>query len=246
VGGAALRWLLLWIGACGVGLFPMPVRAQDSPPPAAPSRVIYVARRGWHIDIGVAQADLEPPLNSLAAEFPGVRYLFFGFGDQQYLVAKNHTAPVLLGALWPGRGMLLVTGLSTLPEEAFGAAQVAAVNVTREQMHAAQSFIWNSLDRQAGSHPSARGPYDGSLYFAAAPRYSAFHTCNTWAAEALEAAALPIHSAGVIFAGQLWSQVRRLTSCKAASCRPGKRQSFPNSGARPPSCSSPAAGDCCC
>jgi hypothetical protein len=206
VGGGALRRLLLWIGACGVGLFPVPGPAQDS----APSPMIYVARRGWHIDIGFAQADLQPPLDSLAAEFPGVRYLFFGFGDQQYLAAKNHNAPVLLAALWPGRGMVLITGLSTPPQEAFGAAHVAALTVTRKQLNDAQAFIWSSLDRQAGIHSSAHGPYDGSLYFAAAPRYSAFYTCNTWAAEALKAAALPIHSAGVVFAGQLWTQVRRV------------------------------------
>jgi hypothetical protein len=223
VAGAALSWLLLWIGACGVGLIPARVSAQDAAPPPVPSPVIYVARRGWHIDVGFARSDLEPPLNLVAAEFPGVRYLFFGFGDQQYLAAKNHNAPVLLAALWPGRGMLLLTGLSTPPGEAFGPAHVAALAVTRQQLHDAQAFIWNSLDRQGGTHSSARGPYDGGLYFAAAPRYSAFHTCNTWAAEVLEAAALPVHSAGVIFAGQLWTQVRRVeASCRAAGCRSGK------------------------
>jgi hypothetical protein len=159
-------------------------------------------------------------LNALASEFPGARYLFFGFGDQQYLAAKNHNAPVLLAALWPGRGLLLVTGLSALPQEAFGAAHVAAFTVTWQQLDAAQGFIWNSLDRQAGTHSSARGPYDGSVYFAAAPRYSALHTCNTWAAEALKAAALPIHSGGVVFAGQLWSQVRRVERDSRDSVRP--------------------------
>ena len=53
------------------------------------------------------------------------------------------------------------------------------------------------------------GPYENSLYFLASSKYSAFHTCNTWGAEALHMAGLPIHSAGVIFAGQLWSQVER-------------------------------------
>jgi hypothetical protein len=208
VGGEALRRLLMWIGACGMGLFPPPGPAQD----LATSPVIYVARRGWHIDIGFAQADLKPPLNSLATGFPGMRYLFFGFGDQQYLAAKNHNAPKLLAALWPGRGVLLVTGLSTTPAEAFGSTHVAVLTVTPQELNDAESFIWNSLDRQAGARSSARGPYDGSLYFAAAPRYSAFHTCNTWAAEVLKAAALPIHSSGVVFAGQLWTQVRRVSS----------------------------------
>ncbi len=131
---------------------------------------VFVARRGWHIDIGFAAADLEPPLNSLAAQFPGVKYLFFGFGDQQYLLAKSHNAPVLLGALWPGRGMLLATGLSAPPQDAFGAAHVVLLAVTPQQLHDAQAYVWQTLNEKSAAKPAARGPYDGSLYFAAAPK----------------------------------------------------------------------------
>jgi hypothetical protein len=191
---------------------------------AAPkSTVIYVVRRGWHIDVGFAAADMQAPLNSIAGQFPRVRYLLFGFGDRRYLLAKNRNAPVLLAALWPGRGMILATGIGSSPQEAFGAAHVAALAVTQEQMRNAQAFVWRSLEGHstdqegqsthtdhAAVQPYATGPYEGSLYFAAAPRYSALHTCNTWAAQSLAAAALPIRSAGVLFAGQLWSQVRRL------------------------------------
>lgn len=264
-------------------------------PASEASATIYVARRGWHIDIGFDTADLKPPLDSLAARFPGARYLFFGFGDEHYLLAKDHNAPVLLGALWPGRGMLLLTGLTSTPREAFGAEHVLALTVTEQQARDAQSFIWQSLekpsratsDRLAGDDPAARdshstdadslpsfapGPYEGSLYFSAVPEYSAFHTCNTWAAETLATAALPIHSAGVIFAGQLWSQVRRLEHKKSAdsapaepprstrlntpaehallsradSTRSGTQPSSPSSAALPRWCSSPAAADCCC
>ena len=54
------------------------------------------------------------------------------------------------------------------------------------------------------------GPYDDSVYFLATHKYSALHTCNTWGAEALRAAGFRMHTAGVIFAGQLWIQARRL------------------------------------
>jgi hypothetical protein len=77
---------------------PYPSPAQPSPAPQD-SAVIYVARRGWHVDIGFAAADLQPPLKSLMDEFPGAQYLFFGFGDRHYLLAKNRGAPVLLAAL---------------------------------------------------------------------------------------------------------------------------------------------------
>lgn len=54
------------------------------------------------------------------------------------------------------------------------------------------------------------GPYEDSVYFLATHKYSAFHTCNTWGAEVLRAAGFHVHTAAVIFAGQLWIQARRL------------------------------------
>lgn len=176
---------------------------------AQPSENIYVVRRGWHIDIGFAVPALEPPLQSLAAQFPGARYVFFGFGDQHYLLAKNRNGPVLLGALWPGKGLILATAVTSTPRAAFGEEQVIALAVTVSEARSVQAFIGRSLNKDA-VQPYAQGPYEGSLYFAATQKYSAFHTCNTWVAEALKAAPLPIHSVGVIFAGQLWGQVRRL------------------------------------
>ena len=189
---------------------------------SAKSTVIYVVRRGWHIDIGFAAADMQPPLNSVAGQFPGVRYLFFGFGDRHYLLAKERNAPASLGALWPGPGMILATALRSSPQDGFGAVHVIALAVTEEQMRNVQAFIWRSLGGQSNDRENSAvqsygaGPYEGSWYFAATPRYSALHTCNTWAAQSLAAAPLPIHSAGVLFAGQLWAQVRRLAKKQSA------------------------------
>jgi hypothetical protein len=192
--------------------------AQFSPAPQDIA-VIYVARRGWHVDIGFSAADLKPPLKSVLDEFPGAQYLFFGFGDRRYLLARHRNAPVLLAALWPGPGMILATGLTSPPAAAFGAPHVVALAVTARQASDAQDFVWHSLDTASGSDPQAvdkpvksyaAGPYEGSLFFTAVPKYSALYTCNTWVAQALAAAALPIHSEGVIFAGQLWKRVLRL------------------------------------
>ena len=169
--------------------------------------VIYVVRRSWHVDLGFAASELSPPLDAVAAKFPGARYLFFGFGDRHYLESKHHTPPVLLRALWPGVEVILVTALPAAPAQTFAKDQVIAVQLTLSQAQAAQAFVVKSL---AAVEALAPGPYEGSLYFNATPKYSAAHTCNTWVAEGLKAADLPIRSARVIFAGQLWSQVRHL------------------------------------
>jgi hypothetical protein len=197
---------------------------------AAGSAIIYIARRGWHIDIGFDVAEMrapvESPLKSLDAEFAGARYLFFGFGDEHYLLAKHRNGPVLLGALWPGPGMILATGLTASPAEAFGGVHVIALKVTAAQLQTAEAFVKRSFGGDTGLHapgglmPYARGPYEGSWYFAAYDRYSALHTCNTWAAEVLQASGLRVHSSRVVFASQLWRQVRRLEREQALSGAP--------------------------
>jgi hypothetical protein len=189
------------LAGCTLTRTPAPDRSR-----AEPSTTVYVVRRKWHIDVGFATADLGP-LASVSAEFPGARYVFFGFGDRHYLLAKNHDAPVLSGALWPGPGLILLTALQGAPAAAFGSSQVIEIELSAAQARAVQSFIRGSI---ADPAPYAKGPYEGGLYYAASGRYSAFHTCNTWAAEALRAGDVPVRSRGVIFASQLWSQVRKL------------------------------------
>jgi hypothetical protein len=207
----------------GCSATPPRVADQDSHGSPQRSAVIYVVRRAWHVDIGFAAAELQPPLAALRESLPGAHYVLFGFGDRHYLVDQDRGAGGMLAALWPGAGVLLVTGLSASAQDAFGAAHVIEIRVSASQAAAAQRFVWQSLaapdqargdingDIQADTvTPLRAGPYDGSLYYASPVRYSALHTCNTWAAQALRAAHLDVHSARVVFAGQLWIQARRL------------------------------------
>ena len=205
-------------------------------PQDAGSAVIYVARRGWHIDVGLAAADLMPPLNAVADRFPDSRYIFFGFGDRRYLAAKNHSAPVLLSALWPGAGIVLVTALRQSPDEAFGSQHVIRLTLHAQQVRNLQEFVWRTLEKNNDTlSMQSEGPYAYSLYFPATARYSAFHTCNTWVAQALRAAGLRVRSAGVLFAAQLWSQVRRIQRTQEAAVHSAgpPRRAGPG-GAAPP------------
>lgn len=187
---------------------PAPVRADVVSRPDVP---IYVVRRGWHIDISLAVQDLTAPLASLSEPFPGGQYLLFGFGDRQYLISGGLSGMSLVRALWPGPGLLVVTGLRAPPQSAFGDRNVIRVDVPAEDARRLQSFIWHSLAAQEGRIDVLRVGRSGSMYYASTERYSAFHTCNTWAARGLQSARLPISSRGVEMAGQLWYQVRQLS-----------------------------------
>jgi hypothetical protein len=205
---AFLPCLLMLLQACSS----IAQRPAEAVTRRADSRtIIYVARRGWHIDIGFRTLDIAEPLASLSVQLAGSQYLFFGFGDRHYLVARNKNFPGLMAALWPGAGLVLVTALAATPEEAFGSEHVIRLKVSAAEAQAAQAFVWDSMLQNYGV-PTVfgRGPYEGSLFVGAVPKYSAVHTCNTWAAEVLREAGLPVHSRGVLFASLLWSKTRRI------------------------------------
>jgi hypothetical protein len=181
--------------------------------PGGPAVIVYLARRKWHVDVGFAAADLAPALAPVRHRFAADKYLFFGFGDRNYLLAGSRKTPEMLRALWPGPAAVLVTAVND-PARAFGAAQVIELALRPDQARAVQAFIRGSLSGVTLT-PLAAGPYEDSAYYAAEPRYSVLHTCNTWAAEALQAADQPIRARGVILAGQLWSQALRLARAAA-------------------------------
>lgn len=122
----------------------------------------------------------------------------------------------MLGALLPGPGLVLVTALENSPQHAFGARHVLEIDAPAADALAAQRFVRRTLqvsETAENVEPYAKGPYEDSLYFSAVPRYSALHTCNTWAAEALRSAGLKVlHPRWIVFAGQLWRQARKLAA----------------------------------
>jgi uncharacterized protein (TIGR02117 family) len=227
----AFAWLLVvpLLAGCGTG---PPKRAAGIGPAvdAGPPITIYVIKRSWHTDIGFDTADLHPPLATLRPALPDARYLLFGFGDKHYLLTRANSFQGMVGAVWPGDGLVLVTGLEGTPEQAFGVNGVARLRVSAAQARRLEEFVWNTLATENGVATAlAPGPYGGSLYYESTLRYSGLHTCNTWTAEGLKTAGLPIRSFGVEFSGQVWRQVARL---KVAT--PGVKDAAPEASAAHP------------
>ena len=71
-----------WLAGCAVA----PVRRVRYR--AARPRV-YVVGRGWHTDIGLPVDEVTGPLASLESDFPGVRFMVFGFGEREYYMARR-------------------------------------------------------------------------------------------------------------------------------------------------------------
>jgi len=204
-GRLAVLAVLAALAACATR--PPPRTANAALISAADATTIYLIRRAWHTDVGFASNDLAPPLATVGRDFPAARYLVFGFGDRRYVLADKRNSLGTAASLWPGPGLVLVTGLTASPQIAFGPSNVIELRVTRPHAQAIAAFVWDSMAPQDGAVKAfAAGPYGGSLFYAAEQRYSAVQTCNTWTAEALRTGGLPFHSTGIALASQVWQQ----------------------------------------
>lgn len=184
--------------------------APDPLPPPDDDAILYVIERGWHTDIGFPVDEIAAPLAALKSAFPGARFLTFGFGERQFVMSRQQTFATMLKALLPSRSVLLMTGLRTTPQDAFGQSNVVVLRLSRAGLARIQAAMWAELEHAPGDDPMllADGPYPGSVYYAALATYDAMFTCNTWTAQMLRFSNFPMPVVGVVFSGQVMGMAR--------------------------------------
>lgn len=213
---AATRRALL--GAClAAGTAQTLVGCAPTPSPtyreaAGDGVTIYLIAAGWHTEIALAVDVIPDPLRAVVPDFPGARYLSFGWGERNYYMARAPTVGDAMNALLPGPAVLLVTPLPLPPRDSRSAAQVFGLRVSPAGLDRLSGYLWTAFERSADgtTHRLAAGPGPGSVFYAATGTYSSSFTCNTWTAEALRVGGVPVTSTGVVFAGQLTDQLRSL------------------------------------
>ena len=173
------------------------------------NEVIYVIDGGWHTELALPMPAISGRLAALKHGFAKARYLVFGWGARDFYMARDPGLGDLLRAAVPGPAVLLVIPLQVSPEAFAGAANVFAVPVARRGAERLSQFLWGYLAKGAEGTPRriGAGPYPGSVFYASTGTFDLAHTCNTWTAEALRAAGLPVISVGVIAADQLLDQL---------------------------------------
>ena len=179
---------------------------------------IDVIASGWHTGIALPVHALQDPLIAVAPDFPGARYLSFGWGERNYYMTRAPTLGDAMNALFPGPAVLLVTPLFHPPRDSRAGAQVFEVSLSRSGLDRLSSYLWTAFDKSGDGTPRrlAPGPEPGSVFYAATGTYSASYTCNTWTAQGLRLGGIPVNPPGVVFADQLTDQLRSL-GVRAAS-----------------------------
>jgi uncharacterized protein (TIGR02117 family) len=220
----AAAFAMLWIICLLAG-----VTTRCSEPPALPiarpppdqvvhDQAVYVIAGGWHTEIALPVSSIGGLLPALKLDATTARYLVFGWGARGYYMARHPGIEDLLQAVVPGPAVLLVIPLQTSPALFAGAANTLAVRVSRGGVRRLSQFLWQYLakDAHGALRPLAAGPDPGSVFYASSRRFDLAHTCNTWTAEALRTAGVPVRSAGVIYAAQLLDQLPRPSAADMA------------------------------
>ena len=177
------------------------------------TETLYVIDGGWHTEIALSVDAISGPLRSLREAQHGATFLVFGWGQRDYYMAKDPDLGDLLRAAIAGPAVMLVIPLTATPAQAYGAPHAFTVHASPEGLARLSEYLWDDLQKEPGEtspRAVADGPYPGSAFYPSTRTYAITHTCNTWTAEALRAAGVPVNATGVVFADQVLEQLRHL------------------------------------
>jgi len=205
-------FLFVTLGLCACGSVPPPC-----PPPVA-GDLVYVTGQEWHAEIGIPVGELDKDLSFYRKIFPGARVIMFGYGKKTFFTAPPDTiSEYILGPV-PGPAVIHVVGLKVTPLEAYPPDSTVILRMPPGGARALSGFIWNDLSKDDAGKPEkvALSTDPAGLFYAAESEYNLFHTCNTWTADALHSAGLPVSGDEVIFSGQVMS---RVAAAAESQCR---------------------------
>ena len=178
---------------------------------------IFVIHDQWHSAILLRTANLS--LGSLpeVRDFPGADYLEFSWGDREYF---PHPDPgiglTLKAAFWSSGSTIHVVGVHGTPTTAYPNAEIITIAMTESELQRLVQFISKTFVRSSPQSASEARPglSENARFYLAHGRFSILRTCNTWVAEGLQAARLPVNPSWVITAATLGRRVRSLETAQ--------------------------------
>ncbi len=180
-------------------------------------RTVFIVHDAWHAAIVTKKADIPIAVLPELRDFPSAEYLEFSWGDRDYFPAPDAgLGLVLKAAFWSSGSILHVVGLKDAVQNAYPSAEIIEIPLSEEGFQRLVRFISDTFSRPHPPAPAEARPglFSTGRFYAAEGKFSLLRTCNTWVAEALSAAGLPIRPSYVITAGNLSNQLRPFAAGK--------------------------------
>ena len=180
-------------------------------PAASQTRTVYAVNIGWHVGLAFAATDLDATAFPEVADFPDARWIEIGWGDAAFYQDPDpDLGTILEAALVPTPAVLHLVAMPAHPARYLPGAEVMAVPLTAEQFGRLVGRISGTVRREGRARAEAIAPglYPDSRFYPATGRFHLGRTCNTWVAETLAAAGVPIDPDGVFTADTLMQRLR--------------------------------------
>jgi len=207
--------LALPLAGCGHPEFPSCAPADDAS--ADGGSVAWVVDHGWHTEIGMPTDQITGELAIYRSVFPTARTLMFGFGKRTFITARVQASGELVMGPLPGPAVIQVTGLNVPPAAAY-VGRTIRLALPPGGAERLSEFLWTAIGQSEAGGPRlvADGLFPGSLFYAAARGYNLTYTCNTFTADALQQAGLPVGQDVILAGGALREVARIAGACMVA------------------------------
>jgi uncharacterized protein (TIGR02117 family) len=181
------------------------------------ARTVFIVHDAWHAAIVIRKMDIPTVVLPELRDFPSAEYLEFSWGDRDYFPAPDGGLGLALkAAFWSSGSVLHVVGFKDAVENVYPGADIIAITLSEEGFQRLIKFISETFSRPHSPAPAEARPglFSNGRFYSAEGKFSLLRTCNTWVAEALSTAGLPINPGYVITAGNLGNQVRSFAAAK--------------------------------
>jgi uncharacterized protein (TIGR02117 family) len=173
-------------------------------------KTVFVVHNSWHAAIVLSSADLGLGDLPELSDFPGAKFIEFSWGDRDFFPDSNSGIwAAMRAAFWSGGSVLHLVGFSENIRQFYRQAEIFEFRLTAAAGRQLIRFISQAFARTNSNSRAQASPglFPYSRFYPASEKFSILRTCNTWVAEALASAGLPISPRSVLTAGNLASQL---------------------------------------
>ena len=178
-----------------------------------PCKSLFIVHDSWHAAIVLGKNDIVPAELPESADFPGAEFIEFSWGDQDYFPDPNSGFfAAIKAALWSSGSVVHLVGVTSTLEQVYRGAEIIELRLSLGAFTRLLASLSKTFLRAQGASraPAAPGLFPNSRFYPATPKFSLLRTCNTWVAEMLESADVPVSPGLVITAGNLAGQLAPL------------------------------------
>jgi uncharacterized protein (TIGR02117 family) len=176
-------------------------------------RPVFIVHDSWHAAIVLREDDLPSAALPELADFPEARFIEFSWGDKDYFPDPNSGfSTAVKAAVWSSGSVLHIVGFQENVRAFYPRSQIVELRLSAPAYDRLVSFLSQSFSRSPEKRRAlaSSGLYPYSRFYPSTGKFSLINTCNTWVAEALETAGLPVSAGLVITAGQLAEELDKI------------------------------------